>query len=458
LELLKNRLIYLTTLYSPKEMAKDDSKSLRDSINDSWKEVYHQLGRNKLHPLNDNDFLRAHWTMYFKYSRQTGKDYVRFLLEVQFTPKLLHTKIGREVKLEAPEEMRSEDSLETEEEDNGPDEESPIAETPAVTAVGKLPARVIREFVGSLKESAVHWFHSFFPELATSMSEEERLWIDRLNRAGISYFRPLVMSVLKNEKSEKKRVWIFQRIERFIFICFKTTTARANYGSSEFYNFARALDRGEITLEAIDRALERRLAYAFDKEGKIRIDEFHTILFKKFEGGSGYYGWPGLRYFLYEYELSLLSESRQKKVDWKDLLTSRGDKISIEHVYPQTETSSWATSFGSIPEDQRYYFTGALGNLLLLSMSINSSLQNDSFEDKKKARMNASGIKIRNGYNDGSHSEIEVSTEPSWGPEQIKKRGLKLLRFMEERWMFKFKDDEDRERLLFLNKFELEAE
>lgn len=449
LELLKNRLIYLTTLYDPQEMAKDDSKSLRDAINDAWKEVYHQLGRNKLHPLNDNDFLRAHWTMYFKYSRQTGKDYVRFLLEVQFTPKLLHTKVGREVKLEAPEEMRTEE-MENEEEDNTSGDDQSVAVMPVVTASGKLPPRVIREFVGSLKESAVHWFHSFFPELATGMADEERLWIDRLNRAGISYFRPLVMAVLKNEKSEKRRVWIFQRIERFIFICFKTTSARSNYGSSEFYNFARALDRGEITLEAIDQALDRRLAYAFDKEGKIRTDEFYNILFNKFEGGSGYYGWSGIRYFLYEYELSLLSGSRQRKVDWKDLLTSRGDKISIEHVYPQTETPDWAVSFAAIPEDRRYYFNGSVGNLLLLSMSINSSLQNDSFDDKKKAKFNSTGIKIRNGYNDGSHSEIEVSLESLWGPEEIRKRGVKLLKFMEERWAFNFKDDEDRERLLFL--------
>ncbi|MEI8007762.1 MAG: DUF262 domain-containing protein [Bacteroidota bacterium] len=75
LELLKNRLIYLTTLYSKSEVKENEKIKVRDKINYAWREVYHQLGRNKKHPLNDNDFLRAHWIMYFKYSRQKGNDY-----------------------------------------------------------------------------------------------------------------------------------------------------------------------------------------------------------------------------------------------------------------------------------------------------------------------------------------------------------------------------------------------
>ena len=56
LELLKNRLIYLSTLYTDDELDRAGRTSLRDSINDAWKEVYRQLGHNKLKPLNDDDF------------------------------------------------------------------------------------------------------------------------------------------------------------------------------------------------------------------------------------------------------------------------------------------------------------------------------------------------------------------------------------------------------------------
>ena len=259
------------------------------------------------------------------------------------------------------------------------------------------------------------------------------------------------MAILKNEKSEQARISIFKKIERFIFVIFRMNSAMANYASSEFYNAARGLDRGEINLEEIREQLEERMSYTFNADTTFRSSDFYNSLFRKFKAGSGYYGWPGLRYFLYEYETSLLSESRQRKVDWNDLLKTEKDKISIEHIYPQTESDNWATFFKAIQKEHRRFYNATLGNLLLLSMSINASLQNDSFDEKKRAKHDTTGKKIRNGYSDGSHSEIEVSENSSWGPEQIKTRGIKLLKFMEARWDFRFSNDADRDKLLFLN-------
>ncbi|HUV01671.1 MAG TPA: hypothetical protein VMW32_11970 [Bacteroidales bacterium] len=182
----------------------------------------------------------------------------------------------------------------------------------------------------------------FSPDLANDMSKDEQQWLDRLNRIGMVYFRPLVMSILKNGKSEFERINVFQRIERFIFIAFRMNSARANYRSSEFYNAARSIDRSEINIGRIAEKLEEGLSYTLNLDGTLKINDFYNILFKKFERQVGYYDWYGLRYFLYEYELSLLSESRQKKVDWSDLLRKEKDKISIEHIYPQTETEEWA--------------------------------------------------------------------------------------------------------------------
>lgn len=446
LELLKNRLIYLTTLYSDKELDPAGRKSLRDRINDAWKEVYHQLGRNKMRPLNDDDFLRAHWTMYFKYSRQTGRDYIQFLLDQQFAPQKVHKKVEREVKLEVPREQRLGDDFDEAEDENGD-----IFEELTIVPLAQLPPLDIRDFVNSLKESAVHWFNSFNPFMAEGMTSEEQAWIDRLNRIGMTYFRPLIMAILKNEKQEAERIRIFKSIERFIFVVFRLTATRSNYRSSEFYNAARELDRDEISIDDIEKKLEKGLAFWFDAEGMLRDNDFYNLLHKKFEGGSGYYGWFGLRYFLYEYELSLLYESRQKKVEWNDLLKSTKDTISIEHIYPQTETEEWAASFEAVPTENRRYYKATLGNLLLLSLAINSSLQNQSFTDKKNAKYNPGGQKIRNGYSDGSHSEIEVSQQNSWGPAQICDRGMRLLTFMEKRWNIPFRNDEQKRRVLFLD-------
>jgi uncharacterized protein with ParB-like and HNH nuclease domain len=447
LELLKNRLIYLTTLYTDEELDPASRKSLRDTINNAWKEVYKQLGRNKSKPLNDDEFLRAHWILYYKYSRKTGYDYIRFLLDEQFTPQRIHKKIEKEVELELAVEQKSGQDFEEEELDT--EEEDATTETTSILTADLSPTE-IRDYVRSLKECAAHWFNSYYPHMADGMAHEEMRWIDALNRVGMTYFRPLLLAVLKNVKDEAERIRVFRKIERFIFLMFRTTTVRANYRSSEFYIAARAVDRGELSTTGIEEKLEKALASLFNDQGQLHITDFHNLLFKKFKDGSGYYSWSGLRYFLYEYELSLLDDSRQKKIDWSDLLKTERDSISIEHIYPQTETDAWAESFAAVPVENRSHYNGTLGNLLLLSTSINSSLQNDSFAAKKHPKRDADGKKLRNGYSDGSHSEIEVSAEEIWGPKEIYDRGIRLLKFLENRWQISMRD-EDRKRLLFID-------
>ena len=445
LELLKNRLIYLTTLYTDAELDPAEYKDLRDSINDAWKEVYFQLGRNKSKPLNDNDFLRAHWMMYFKYSRQTGRDYIKFLLEEQFTPQRVHRKIVQRVELEEAEEQTSDSDLEVDDE-NGLDEVE--SSRPVIEA--ELRPNDIRDYVKSLKASSVHWFRTFYPSMSDNLTSKEIEWIQRLNRLGMAYFRPLLMAILKKFEDPCQRIGIFKEIERFVFVLFRLTQSRSNYRSSEFSNAVRAIDRGETSLMELKKRLQSRMSFAFTDDGHFAHDDFYLLLQKKFENGQGYYGWSGLRYFLYEYELELQSSGRPKKVYWADLLKTPNDKISIEHVYPQTETAAWRLAFESIPEQERVKYCNSLGNLLLLSLAINASLQNDEFAEKKNPKLNRDGSKARNGYADGSHSEIEVSRCDDWGPGEIRARGIRLIRFMEKRWDIRFSDDKVREALLFI--------
>lgn len=449
LELLKNRLIYLTTLYTDHELDPSERQDLRDLINSAWKEVYFQLGRNKSKPLNDDDFLRAHWMMYFKFSRQTGKDYIRFLLDEQFTPKRIHRKVKQEVALEEAEEQTSEADLEDDME-AGPEviQEEAAPAQPKWTA--ELRPHEIRDYVKSLQSSSAHWFQTFYPELSGDLTAEEVEWIQRLNRLGMAYFRPLLMVILKKFKNANERIDSFKVIERFIFVLFRLTQARSNYRSSEFSNAVRAVDRGEMTLTDLKQRLQNRMGYTFTDSGEFKPDEFQLLMKKKFEDGQGYYGWSGLRYFLYEYELSLLSSSRQKKLDWSDLLKTPKETISIEHVYPQTETKEWTRAFNSVRKKEREAYRNSLGNLLLLSSAINSSLQNDAFAEKKTPKFGADGSKLRNGYADGSHSEIEVSRCEDWGPNEIRERGTRLLKFLEKRWQIRLPDDAARNALLFI--------
>ncbi|PZO47712.1 MAG: hypothetical protein DCF15_18695, partial [Phormidesmis priestleyi] len=93
LELLKNRLIYLFLKFQEPDSEK---RALRRTINDCWKAIYHNLGRNKNNPLDDDQFLAAHYLLYFssltrdrnefeKYRRNVRlyrSEYPSFLLQI----------------------------------------------------------------------------------------------------------------------------------------------------------------------------------------------------------------------------------------------------------------------------------------------------------------------------------------------------------------------------------------
>ena len=452
LELLKNRFIYLTTLYEDNELKNDERNSLRKKINDAWKEVYYQLGRNKKNPLNDDDFLVAHWIMYFNYTREKGDDYIRFLLEQKFTPQNIYAKT--EVKLSSLqeiEEIREDEENESDEAESNGDENGSFLRS-------KLFPKEIEDYVNSLKAASVHWYNIHNPLNNPDFTEEESLWIDRLNRMGIIYFRPLVTASLLNKNiSHKERVRLFKEIERFIFITFKLSRSFSTYRNSEFYRAARKLKNGVLSVDEIIEILRDRMDYCFysiegSEEIYFEYTYFQKFIEKKFKSGGGFYSWNGLRYFLYEYEMEKVRQRGSQKIDWKLFVKSEKDKISIEHIYPQVPThKNWKQSFKGYKKTQQVFFQGTLGNLLPLSKSINSSLQNDCFDEKKKAKFNEKKNKIRQGYSDGSHSEIEVSKYADWNPETILDRGIKLLKFMEKRWDLKFENEDEMIKLLFLD-------
>jgi hypothetical protein len=441
LELLKNRLIYLTTLYEPYEITEDERAVLREDINNAWKDVYYQLGRNKQNPLSDDDFLTAHWIMYFQYTRQKGDDYIKFLLEEKFTPQNVFNKT--EIKLDSiidVTEIRDEVVVEEEPEENGTVEK--------VVLKAKLAPKEISDYVKSLQSAAVHWYNSFNPLNNSDLTQEEQLWLDRLNRIGIAYFRPLVVaSYVRTDIKVNIRIKLFKEIERFIFIAFRMGRAFSTYRNSEYYRLTKQLRNGEISIDKICVTLRERIEEWLSPATAFDIQSFKSYIGKHYKNGGGFYWWNGLHYFLYEYEQEKVMQNGNQKIDWTLFAKSEKDKVSIEHIYPQTPNNAyWENAFADYTDEQKKYLTGSLGNLLPLSRSKNSSMQNDSFPDKKSPVGRS-----HKGYTDGSHSEIEVAAYTDWNAKHILERGLKLLEFMERRWNIKFESDESKKELLFLD-------
>lgn len=436
LELLKNRFIYLTTLYSDAIIDEYEKTSLRNEINDTWKEVYFQLGRNDNIPLSDDEFLRAHWIMYFSYSRHKGDDYIKFLLN-KFSAKNIFEKQIIINKINENFIDRS---------DNGEDDlsiDDDFENESETITIFKLSPNEIKNYINSLKDMAKYWYDSFFPFLSPNLTKEEQEWIDKLNRIGIGHFRPLVAVIisLKEENAEKK-VSAFKAIERFIFICFRMGYYNASFRSSEYYRMTKSLYFREIKLDDFIQDIEDITATNIE----FVIPNFIAKIEKHFKDAEGYYSWNSIKYFLYEYEFSLAQKNNIDKISREMFTKSEKDKISIEHIFPQTPTNYyWRNMFRQFDNDEKIWLAGALGNLLPLSQSINSSLQNDSFDDKKSPKEYK-----RRGYKNGSHSEIQVSEAPYWDSKKIFDRSRTLLQFMENRWQFSL-TEEQFDKLLYIN-------
>lgn len=429
LELLKNRLIYLTTLFSSDIVDDAERGCVRDDINKAWKEIYYQLGRNK-DPLSDDEFLRAHWITYYQYSRKKGDDYIHFLLR-HFSAKNVFSEHGVAEDQSQDTPLSDYDDAEDLVDEQESDEEET---TKTITHIE------IDNYVKSLQNFAEPWFYSWFPlSDGYDATEEEKKLIDRLNRIGIGYFRPLVVAAMsmKEQTTSEERCALYEAIERFIFVSFRLGGYQANYMSSEYYNKSRQILKGECTLAEVTQ----RLNELTDRDHSA-LDSFIGRVKKMFDSGGGFYSWWGLRYFLFEYEAKLTGEKGLQRdgnlSSWRLFTTSEKEKVSIEHILPQTPTEwYWQNQFRNYTSEEIGILSGSLGNLLPLSQSINSSLQNDSFEEKKNPKSSK-----RRGYTNGSHSEIEVAQYRDWTAQNIYDRGIKLLNFLEERWRITISQDQ----------------
>lgn len=389
LEILKNRLIFLSTLFSEGALSSDGKNQLRKKINDAWKDIYQNLGRNKKSVLSDNEFLRAHWIMYFKYSRKRGSDYIDFLLNKKFILSNINQDfIVDTSELEEIEEL-SDEIIELE-------DVNELEATSFKSTNEYLSPNEILDYVDDLQRTSYAWFISFNPYWSGNpLDEDERDLIERINRLGINYFRPLITAaIIRKFKDPKISLLSFlQNVERWLFISFHLTGQRSNTKSSQYYTLTKDLHSEKIGLNDISDILMKHTIELFDNN-RYRTNRFVDEMRRRFENNLGYYSWPERHYFLFEYEASIRIQEGEQKIEWANFVKNETDKVTIEHVLPQTvkEDSKWYPVIEKLNDFDRKCLTNSIGNLLALSRSKNSKFSNDSFEEKKNGRTNSNGM------------------------------------------------------------------
>ena len=397
LELLKNRLIYLSTKLNNNEKSEKGEK-LRKDINEHWKVIYQYLGKNYKNVLKDDDFLKVHWLMYFdKYERGKGNPHKEFLLGEFFTLSNLNKTIT---------------------------------------------AETISDYAKNLRDCVEHYYFLYNLDDTeykrnhniNGDDNEIIVWLEKIQRLNFGAFEPLLVAILykraKGLESDENIIKLLKDIEKFLFLMFSVSYRQSNFKEQDICKkaFEYFWDKEAINLSDIQNFIREIYYDTMDLgELKKKIETYFR------EERGGYYEWKGLRYFLYEYEDNLRKkEGVDSKIEWNDFIKYEKDKISIEHILPQDtkNVKEWSEILKNALKDTRgqnrkrleHQLINSLGNLVPLKQSINSGLRNKPYSEKIQR------------YMKGSQSEIEISQTKKWDKNAIVKRSKRLLDFMFERW------------------------
>lgn len=418
LELLKNRLIYLSTKF---DVDISEKEKLRITINEAWKSVYYYLGINSERLLDDDIFLLTHYYVFFgkripgfkEYSVYSfrgdvrEKTYQDFLLGSIFNARRLSVEITDE-------------------------------EYGDLSKIYKLEIENIYCYVQDVKE-CVSAFARIYNPRYSDYSEEEKINLERISRLSgydLSYF---LVSLFKEKRCDIGP--LLGKVEKLLF--FEGLKGYdSNINNINFYEITAKYIQGDKSLDDLGSLFDKQLTMLI----KHIVDK--SIINRFSSKNSGFYGWGALKYFLFEYEQSLIKETKtdRVKLKWEDFQKEKYnyDYKSIEHIYPQrVKDKYWIDRFNKYTVPQRNILKNSIGNLLAVSIPRNSSLQNKGFNQKKN--------EAKTGYVYGCYSEIEVAQYNDWTPKEIRGRGIKLLSFMEKRWGIKLGDNDNKVQLLGLD-------
>lgn len=415
LELLKNRLIYLSTKF---DIDATEREALRRAINESWKTVYHKLGKIQSRRFDDDKFLQTHFFCYFgatplRYTDPDGE-------EQEYTWRYF---------------SQDDDFFK----DYLLDEHFTARRVDLPSRAGGLSAAQIYDYAKSVRSVAETFQVVTNPE-KDNTTADERTVLKQLNRIENHRLFLITIVAYRTIRSKEKRLQLLRELERFGFL--------SKIRSHLFHD----LHVDELASDLLGKRISPD-----DLVTKIKAFTDKVVSSSEFREAigwlgrsTGYYSWGAARYFMYEYEqhLRTLSKTTRHLLDWREDDERENydvDHKTVEHIYPQRASHVyWKERFNKFSVQERNSLKGSLGNLLPVSHPKNSSLGNGSFPEKL-------GTAERQvGYRYGCLSEIQVSMEPEWTPTAILQRGLRLLAFMEKRWSIDLGTPEEKIDLLSL--------
>lgn len=406
LELLKNRLIYLTTLI-PLDQAESNFQ-IREKINKTWKNIYDYLGKNPKSLLDDDSFLFS-------------------FLNIYEFPEKVQTKTLVKRKRRRNHRMHYSFFL---------DEENPnefiLDEIFTVQNIrnGNITLKEIHNFITDLSKNVVIWYElqnplsaSYSFELFQLISEYNQISRSSRNYYLIGEPQNYVFDYFIKNTDEDKRIKYLETLIHVelisqIFISYRSP-------SNDF------MARLSQVIAQNDRADFKKINSEFSiifKEPKYKEDIIKLLrdcVKNDYKGSKrvNYYdsAFP-INYVLSKYEIMKQKENKEKLT--KEFINNYfydNQSYNIEHIFPNSKKliKSWEDIFGDYDADSRHNLKNSLGNLVRISLEKNGAIGNKSYEIKKQK------------FDSGTYSEKLISNNyENWDVNAITKRGLELITFV----------------------------
>lgn len=247
----------------------------------------------------------------------------------------------------------------------------------------------------------------------------EALWSDRRRAAvtKISHARLLAAAIQLSKYDEGDKLRLLEQWERSTFRVFGMFRRDARTRVGDYVRLARHFTNRRNPSSAMlrsDLAKLRELA-----TGEYAIEN----AVQQLKHANCYEWWEEeLRYFLFRYEEHLARELGQKfnNEQWNRIWAESATR-SIEHVYPQTPSTSWRGAMGRGRSAGSHLHR--LGNLALLPPGLNASIGNKSFEEKKKAYTSTGLLLLK-----------EVVAKRKWNKQAVEERERRLLDWARTAW------------------------
>ena len=203
----------------------------------------------------------------------------------------------------------------------------------------ELTLKDIQTYADSLQVSARVWQQLHFPEdHENTLNREVARGLIRLERLGFGVLRPLLLAALSQGEAPEQLVQLLHEAERFLLLVRSWSGTRSHIGEADSYRMAHDVHEKRARISDAAAMVSDRVSRHFSSAAfQTEIDD----LFAE-DDSKGFFGLPGLKFLLFEYEecLRIEGKSAAAKISWEGF--RRGTKLGRTCV----SADAWSPTHG----------------------------------------------------------------------------------------------------------------